>query len=177
MELRQTRITALSSSPQPTDFTLLSDGTENYSLNRSLYVEGEQWTVEGQANESMAYLGKQNRSKTADEKDDEAVSNADAGPEGDWTPLLLLVPLRLGRDRFNMAYFPSLTDTMSRPDCVGVIGGRPRHSLYFVGFQDDNLLHMDPHLVWYLLVSLDYAAKVADYGLFILLGPGSRGRV
>lgn len=31
-------------------------------------------------------------------------------------------------------------------ECVGVIGGRPNHALYFIGVVGDELLSIDPHV-------------------------------
>mmetsp|Transcript_19965 Transcript_19965/g.54773 ORF Transcript_19965/g.54773 Transcript_19965/m.54773 type:complete len:521 (-) Transcript_19965:577-2139(-) len=77
---------------------------------------------------------------------DEVVTAA-AAEDGVWRPLLLLVPLRLGLDRFNYAYAPALLAAMQLPQCLGIIGGRPRSSYYFVGVQGDRLLFLDPHEV------------------------------
>jgi cysteine protease ATG4 len=65
-----------------------------------------------------------------------------------WEPLLLLLPLRLGLDKFSYAsYGPTVLNLMKLPQCVGVIGGRPRSSYYFIGHQAERLLYLDPHEV------------------------------
>lgn len=54
---------------------------------------------------------------------------------GNWRSLILLIPVRLGAEKFNSIYAPCLTALLSLEQCIGIIGGRPKHSLYFVGYQ------------------------------------------
>ncbi|OTF71806.1 cysteine protease ATG4D-like protein [Euroglyphus maynei] len=62
-----------------------------------------------------------------------------------WRSIIILIPVRLGGDEFNKFYSSYLKQILSFSSCLGIIGGKPRHSLYFVGFQDDKLLAIDPH--------------------------------
>lgn len=62
-------------------------------------------------------------------------------------PLLLLFPLRLGIDRINPCYYGLIKGALRSSLGVGIVGGRPNRSLYFVGHQDDDLFYLDPHCV------------------------------
>ncbi|XP_041359693.1 cysteine protease ATG4C-like [Gigantopelta aegis] len=59
--------------------------------------------------------------------------------------VIILIPMRLGGESLNEIYIPCVQSMLSHDNCVGVIGGKPKHSMYFVGFQDDKLIYMDPH--------------------------------
>ncbi|EJW87807.1 hypothetical protein WUBG_01286, partial [Wuchereria bancrofti] len=68
-----------------------------------------------------------------------------SGVSEEWRPLLIIIPLRLGLNTINRCYFPAIQAFFELPQCVGIIGGRPNHALYFCGIVDNNLLYLDPH--------------------------------
>lgn len=59
--------------------------------------------------------------------------------------VLILVAIRLGIDQLHPTYYPALKECMRLPWFVGIAGGRPNSSLYFVGLQGDDLFYLDPH--------------------------------
>lgn len=59
-----------------------------------------------------------------------------------WKSLVILVPLRLGAEKLNNIYGNSLKTLLSTEHCIGIIGGRPKHSLYFVGYQGNVTIYL-----------------------------------
>jgi hypothetical protein len=45
----------------------------------------------------------------------------------------------------NERYLQQLQQVLTFPQTVGIVGGRPSASLYFVGFQQDYIMYLDPH--------------------------------
>lgn len=61
------------------------------------------------------------------------------------SPVLILVPLRLGLDCLNPLYVDLLKTVLRFRLCCGIIGGKASGSMYFLGYQGDNVVYMDPH--------------------------------
>ncbi|KAJ7880280.1 hypothetical protein B0H14DRAFT_2707212 [Mycena olivaceomarginata] len=60
-------------------------------------------------------------------------------------PVLLLLGLRLGLDGVNPIYHDTIKQLYTFPQSVGIAGGRPSSSLYFVAAQAEGLFYLDPH--------------------------------
>ncbi|KAG7095265.1 hypothetical protein E1B28_006038 [Marasmius oreades] len=60
-------------------------------------------------------------------------------------PVLLLLGIRLGIDGVNPIYYETIKMLYTFPQSVGIAGGRPSSSYYFLGSQSDNLFYLDPH--------------------------------
>ncbi|KAG2421639.1 hypothetical protein HFD88_005614 [Aspergillus terreus] len=60
-------------------------------------------------------------------------------------PTLILIGTRLGIDRVTPVYWDSLREMLRFPQSVGIAGGRPSASHYFVGVQGSHFFYLDPH--------------------------------
>ncbi|KAG0200507.1 Cysteine protease atg4 [Mortierella sp. GBA30] len=63
----------------------------------------------------------------------------------EFSNLLILVTIRLGIDKLNPIYNDAIKATFEFPQSLGIAGGRPSSSYYFVGHQGDDLFYLDPH--------------------------------
>ncbi|KAL3290782.1 cysteine protease atg4 [Colletotrichum asianum] len=69
-----------------------------------------------------------------------------AKPDGTrFHPTLILVGTRLGIDKITPVYWDALIAALQMPQSVGIAGGRPSASHYFVGAQGSFLFYLDPH--------------------------------
>ncbi|CAO3565164.1 unnamed protein product [Mortierella alpina] len=84
-----------------------------------------------------------NRSGQADSKpltQDQVASDS-------WKPVVLLMPARYGLEKITERYFNNLKTLFKLPQFLGIAGGRPGRSLYFVACQGNELFYFDPHFV------------------------------
>lgn len=68
-----------------------------------------------------------------------------ANPSSHWVPGILFIQLRLGLTKINPLYFAALKKTFQLKNSLGIIGGRPNHALYLIGFMEDDMIYLDPH--------------------------------
>lgn len=59
--------------------------------------------------------------------------------------VLLLLGVKLGVNAVNEYYWDDVKRILASKFSVGIAGGRPSSSLYFIGFQGDELIYFDPH--------------------------------
>ncbi|KAB8293131.1 hypothetical protein EYC80_007484 [Monilinia laxa] len=84
-----------------------------------------------------------------------------AKPNGtDFTPTLILVGTRLGLDKITPVYWEALKYSLQMPQSVGIAGGRPSSSHYFIGVQESDFFYLDPHQT---RPALPYKDDVEDY--------------
>ncbi|KAF9299758.1 Cysteine protease atg4b [Mortierella antarctica] len=64
-----------------------------------------------------------------------------------WKPVVLLMPVRYGLEKLTEKYSNNLKKLFELPQFLGIAGGRPGRSLYFVACQGNELFYFDPHFV------------------------------
>ncbi|CAD6443002.1 38155dba-6252-46c4-90a4-eaa054802463 [Sclerotinia trifoliorum] len=79
-----------------------------------------------------------------------------------FTPTLILVGTRLGLDKITPVYWEALKSSLQMPQSVGIAGGRPSSSHYFIGVQESDFFYLDPHQT---RPALPFKDNVEDYTL------------
>jgi cysteine protease ATG4 len=76
-------------------------------------------------------------------------------------PVLVLIPIMAARDKIPPDVQRAVLKMFELPCTLGIVGGRPKHSLYFVGAQSENVFFLDPHTVQSAFTSPDTVGNAA----------------
>lgn len=90
-----------------------------------------------------------------------------AKPDGKtFHPTVILVGTRLGIDKITPVYWEALIASLQMPQSIGIAGGRPSSSHYFIGVQGLHFFYLDPHFTRSALPyhenPMDYSADEVD---------------
>ncbi|KAI3319963.1 hypothetical protein HD806DRAFT_255233 [Xylariaceae sp. AK1471] len=84
-----------------------------------------------------------------------------ARPDGTtFHPTVILVGTRLGIDKITPVYWEALVASLQMQQSIGIAGGRPSSSHYFIGIQGLHFFYLDPH---YTRPVFPYREDVAEY--------------
>ncbi|KAH8819594.1 putative cysteine protease atg4 [Xylogone sp. PMI_703] len=75
-------------------------------------------------------------------------------------PTLILVGTRLGLDKITPVYWDALESSLKMSQSVGIAGGRPSSSHYFIGVQNHSFFYLDPH---HTRPALPFPEHTTDY--------------
>jgi hypothetical protein len=128
-----------------TDVTDLHDGASDVSPNMG--TASDHSFSENDWNRCQVAPNQSQRGSTLSASKCAADADSGSNSRAVWTSaLLLLVPIRLGGTALNPLYIPKVKTLLSQPSSVGIIGGKRKHALYFLGFHGSNLICLDPHV-------------------------------
>ncbi|OAF67632.1 hypothetical protein A3Q56_04630 [Intoshia linei] len=67
-------------------------------------------------------------------------------PNDTFTPTIVLIPIRLGAtNKINSIYLSALKLLFNEKEFTGFVGGRIKGAFYFVGYQRENFIVLNPH--------------------------------
>ena len=67
-------------------------------------------------------------------------NNNNNGNKNNKKGVLIIVPRRLGTNFVQPLYYNQLFSSFQIPQSVGIIGGKPNNSFYFIGYQGDFII-------------------------------------
>ena len=76
-------------------------------------------------------------------------------------PVLVMVSVMLGMNNIAKTYFGAVHECLGHPMSVGIVGGKPKKSMYFFASQKETLFMLDPHYVQPAFTSLSSVGQFA----------------
>jgi len=85
-----------------------------------------------------------------------------------WKAVIILIPVRLGGTELNPIYIACLQVMLAHDMCLGIMGGKPKHSLFIIGFQGRSLVLLQFFPSYSILISQNINVPLIQCIFFVL---------